>query len=252
MKLWKIIAALILAICCITPVFAEDVEKLLFLVVEKGEVVASNTRTGRFDRLELSAKERIREYKVANAVAVVVTNQRYAAYGVLIGGWQSIRVRAQEKTVSIEAAEISQAFATGVAESMVSSGSTGYDRKVWESLTHFYEVDAWLPRNYVMVNKDVWSDVSKTNKNVILGCAELAEYAGRYYSEELDTEWELVVRDDALYLEDADDALTPLVKDEFTVDSLDITYTRDEAGRVNGLTVDAGRARGIYFARRAN
>ncbi len=82
--------------------------------------------------------------------------------------------------VSIEAAEISQAFATGVAESMVSSGSTGYDRKVWESLTHFYEVDAWLPRNYVMVNKDVWSDVSKTNKNVILGCAELAEYAGTW------------------------------------------------------------------------
>ena len=44
--------------------------------------------------------------------------------------------------VTIEAAEISQAFATGVAESMISSGSTGYDRKVWESLTHFYEVDA--------------------------------------------------------------------------------------------------------------
>ena len=49
--------------------------------------------------------------------------------------------------VQIEAAEISQAFATGVAESMVSSGSTGYDRKVWESLTHFYAVDAWLPES---------------------------------------------------------------------------------------------------------
>jgi len=36
--------------------------------------------------------------------------------------------------VTIEAAEISQAFATGVAHSMVWSGSTGYDRKVWESL----------------------------------------------------------------------------------------------------------------------
>jgi TRAP-type C4-dicarboxylate transport system substrate-binding protein len=48
--------------------------------------------------------------------------------------------------VTVEAAEISQAFATGVAESMISSGATGYDRKVWESLTHFYEVDAWLPR----------------------------------------------------------------------------------------------------------
>ncbi len=86
--------------------------------------------------------------------------------------------------VSIEAAEISQAFATGVAEAMVSSGSTGYDRKVWESLTHFYEVDAWLPRNYVMVNKDVWNDTSDASKNVIKACAELAEYAGNWRSKE--------------------------------------------------------------------
>jgi len=82
--------------------------------------------------------------------------------------------------VTIEAAEISQAFATGVAEAMISSGSTGYDRKVWESLTHFYEVDAWLPRNYVFVNKDVWNDTSEVHQNVIRGCAELAEYAGTW------------------------------------------------------------------------
>lgn len=86
------------------------------------------------------------------------------------------------RPVTIEAAEISQAFATGVAESMVSSGSTGYDRKVWESLTHFYEVDAWLPRNYVMVNKDVWGKTSAANKAIINGCASLAEYAALYRS----------------------------------------------------------------------
>ena len=80
--------------------------------------------------------------------------------------------------VTVEAAEISQAFATGVAESMVSSGATGYDRKVWESLTHFYEVDAWLPRNYVMVNQDVWADVSDANKEAIRACASEAEARG--------------------------------------------------------------------------
>jgi TRAP-type C4-dicarboxylate transport system substrate-binding protein len=86
--------------------------------------------------------------------------------------------------VTIEAAEISQAFATGVAESMISSGATGYDRKVWESLNYFYEVDAWLPRNYVMVNSDVWSGVSDANKNVVTACAELAEYAGNWRAKE--------------------------------------------------------------------
>ena len=86
--------------------------------------------------------------------------------------------------VQIEAAEISQAFATGVADSMVSSGATGYDRKVWESLTHFYSVDAWLPRNYIMINTGVWDDVSDANKNVITACAELAEYAGTWRAKE--------------------------------------------------------------------
>ena len=86
--------------------------------------------------------------------------------------------------VTIEAAEISQAFATGVADSMVSSGATGYDRKVWESLNYFYEVDAWLPRNYIMVNKGVWEGVSDQNKNVIQACAQLAEYAGTWRAKE--------------------------------------------------------------------
>ena len=80
--------------------------------------------------------------------------------------------------VTIEAAEISQAFATGVAESMISSGATGYDRKVWESLSHFYEVDAWLPRNYVMVNAQVWDETDEEMKGVIEACAADAEAEG--------------------------------------------------------------------------
>lgn len=80
--------------------------------------------------------------------------------------------------VTIEAAEISQAFATGVAESMISSGATGYDRKVWESLSHFYEVNGWLPRNYVMVNNDAWAEVSAENQAAITACAETAAADG--------------------------------------------------------------------------
>jgi len=108
--------------------------------------------------------------------------------GVKFRSYNNATARLAELTgmlpVSIEAAEISQAFATGVADSMVSSGATGYDRKVWESLTHFYEVDAWLPRNYVIVNKDVWNDTDDAIKNVMNGCAALAEYTGNWRSKE--------------------------------------------------------------------
>ena len=115
--------------------------------------------------------------------------------------------------VTIEAAEISQAFATGVAESMVSSGATGYDRKVWESLTHFYEVDAWLPRNYIMVNKDVWSNTSDASKNVIMACAKLAEYAGTWRAKEYTGFTLNGLRDGGMTVAPAGDALTAELKD---------------------------------------
>ena len=90
--------------------------------------------------------------------------------------------------VQIEAAELSQALATGVAEAFISSGSTGYDRKVWEHLSHFYEVNAWLPRNYVMVNKDAWEDLDEGTRNIVKGVAMLAERAGTTQSKQL-TDW---------------------------------------------------------------
>lgn len=84
--------------------------------------------------------------------------------------------------VQIEAAEISQAFATGVAEAMISSGATGYDRKLWEHTSHFYAVDGWLPRNTVMINLDVWEDLDGDIQNAIAGCADLAAYSGYWRS----------------------------------------------------------------------
>ena len=90
--------------------------------------------------------------------------------------------------VQIEAAELSQALATGVAESFISSGSTGYDEKVWEHLTHWYAADAWLPRNYVFVNKDSWSGLDEATQGTLKDCAAKAEEAGTAKSMEL-AEW---------------------------------------------------------------
>lgn len=92
--------------------------------------------------------------------------------------------------VQIEAAELSQALATGVADAFISSGSTGYDKKVWEHLTHFYDTQAWLPRNYVFVNKDSYNSQSDQVKNCLKSSAMLAEAAGTTRAREL-TGWYL-------------------------------------------------------------
>ncbi|MCY3985200.1 MAG: TRAP transporter substrate-binding protein [Roseovarius sp.] len=80
--------------------------------------------------------------------------------------------------VQVEAAELSQALATGVAESFISSGATGYDRKVWEHLSHFYEVDAWLPRNAVFVNMDAWNGLDEATQVALTDCAAKAKAEG--------------------------------------------------------------------------
>ena len=54
--------------------------------------------------------------------------------------------------VVIQQAELSQALATGVIESLMTSGSTGYDTKIYESIKNFYDTQAWLPKNAVLVN----------------------------------------------------------------------------------------------------
>ena len=79
----------------------------------------------------------------------------------------------------IEAAEIQQAFSTNAVESMVSSGATGYDRKVFDAgVTNYYEVDAWLPRNTVMVNADAFNGLDDKAKAALTDCAAEAEARG--------------------------------------------------------------------------
>ncbi|MHC5652675.1 TRAP transporter substrate-binding protein [Stappia sp.] len=80
--------------------------------------------------------------------------------------------------VQIEAAEVPQAFATGVAQSMISSGATGYDSKLWEHVSNFYAVDAWLPRNAVFVNMDSWNGLDDATKKVFTDCAATAAADG--------------------------------------------------------------------------
>lgn len=95
--------------------------------------------------------------------------------------------------VQIEAAELSQALATGVAEAFISSGATGYDRKVWEQLSHYYKVNAWLPRNYVMVNKSVWNGldadtqagIERAADEVAASCLAKSEELTNFYFDEL-------------------------------------------------------------------
>lgn len=86
--------------------------------------------------------------------------------------------------VTIQAAEVSQAFATGVVESMMSSGSTGYDSKIFESVKYWYDTQAWLPKNAVIVNLKAYNALNSATQAAINKAAADAETRGWRVSQE--------------------------------------------------------------------
>jgi TRAP-type transport system periplasmic protein len=86
--------------------------------------------------------------------------------------------------VTIQAAELSQALATGVVNSYMSSGSTGYDSKTYESIKYWYDTQAWLPKNAVIVNAAAFNALDKPAQDAVLKAAADAEARGWKVSEE--------------------------------------------------------------------
>jgi TRAP-type C4-dicarboxylate transport system substrate-binding protein len=86
--------------------------------------------------------------------------------------------------VTIQAAELSQALATGVINSYMSSGSTGYDSKTYESIKYWYDTQAWLPKNGVLVNQAAFSALDAPTQQAVLKAAAEAEARGWKLSQE--------------------------------------------------------------------
>jgi TRAP-type C4-dicarboxylate transport system substrate-binding protein len=92
--------------------------------------------------------------------------------------------------VTVQAAELPQALATGVVTTFMTSGATGYDAKVWESLSHFYDTQAWIPKNMTFVNKAAFDALDKPTQEAILKAAKTAEDRGWQTAQEK-TKWYL-------------------------------------------------------------
>jgi TRAP-type C4-dicarboxylate transport system substrate-binding protein len=90
--------------------------------------------------------------------------------------------------VTVQAAELSQAMATGVVDSYMSSGSTGYDTKTYEHIKKWYDTQAWLPKNAVIVNKSAFDALDKPTQAALLKAAADAEARGWAMSKKTNTE----------------------------------------------------------------
>ncbi len=82
------------------------------------------------------------------------------------------------QVVTVQAADLPQALATGVVNAFITSAATGYDSKAWESVDHFYDTQAWIPKNVTFVNKAAFAALDKATQEALLKAAAAAETRG--------------------------------------------------------------------------
>src|SRR5260221_4068909 len=86
--------------------------------------------------------------------------------------------------VTIQVAQLAQAFATGPVNANITSGATGYDTKAWEVVKNYYDTQAWLPKNLVFVNKAAFDALDKPTQQALVKAAADAQARGWKTSEE--------------------------------------------------------------------
>ena len=103
-------------------------------------------------------------------------------------GTQHIAQIVEAHPVTIQAADLQQALATGLINALMNSAATGYDVKVWDRMSHFYDTRAWIPKNVTLVNKATFDQLDKPMQDAVLRVAAAAEARGWWWSQDK-TKW---------------------------------------------------------------
>jgi TRAP-type transport system periplasmic protein len=96
-------------------------------------------------------------------------------------------VGAQPATIQLS--ELGQALATGTVENFLTSSASGVENKLYESVKYLYTVNAWLPKNAIVVNKAAFDALDKPTQEAVVKAASTAEQRGWKTSEQKDAEF---------------------------------------------------------------
>jgi len=120
--------------------------------------------------------------------------------------------------------------------------------------------DIYLEGDFTVSGQDSSESVSDeqdevTEKPYELKREQLWEFSGRFYCQELDTSYLIIVRDGQLvatHIRNEDVILTPVEKDRFSGGLWwfrDIQYLRNENDEIIGLQLNANGVRNLHFDR---
>ncbi len=100
---------------------------------------------------------------------------RFRAYNAALEEFATL---AKASPVQVEAPDIPQAFATGQVQAMITSPSTGANSKAWDFVNYYTPINAWVPKNIVVVNKAAFDALPASVQKAVLDAAARAEKRG--------------------------------------------------------------------------
>jgi TRAP-type C4-dicarboxylate transport system substrate-binding protein len=86
--------------------------------------------------------------------------------------------------VTIQAADLPRALATGLIDALITSSASGYDTKAWQTMTYFYDTQAWIPKNVTFMNKAAFDLLDTPTQKSLLRVAAAAEARGWWRSQD--------------------------------------------------------------------
>jgi TRAP-type C4-dicarboxylate transport system substrate-binding protein len=101
--------------------------------------------------------------------------QRFRSYNVLTTRMAELMGAAP---VTVQVAEIPQAFATGVIAAMFTSAQTGVDTAAWDYARVFTDVGGMRAKNYVFANTRAFRALDEGTRNAVLAAAQRAAVRG--------------------------------------------------------------------------
>src|SRR5699024_3968667 len=107
----------------------------------------------------------------------------------------------------VEVPEVPQAFSTGIVEAMMTSPSTGSNTKAWDYVNRFYNIQAWIPRIMVMVNKRAFDALPEQTQQVVLKAAQQAAQRGREMSKQVNKDKKQMLQDHGMQVLEPSDEL---------------------------------------------
>jgi len=119
-----------------------------------------------------------------------IADMRGLSWRVYNAGTQRIAQIVDAYPVTIQAADLRQALATGLINALMTSGATGYDIKIWDFMSYFYDAQAWIPKNVIFVNKAAFDQLDGPTQEALRKVAAAAEARGWWRSQDR-TKWYL-------------------------------------------------------------